>query len=63
MTFAGAALIAVWLGVLLLYANYFSETQRDGGGFVKAAAWASLAAGIALVLGGLASLLRRSAVR
>jgi hypothetical protein len=45
---SGAVLIVGWLGGLLLYVNYFSETERGGGDLVKAGAWVSLAFGIAV---------------
>ena len=55
----GAALVAAWLAGLLLYVNYFSETERDGGGLVKAAAWASLALGLVLIAAGVVASMRR----
>jgi hypothetical protein len=45
---SASILIAGWLGGLLVYVNYFSETDRTGGDLVKAAAWISFVLGTAL---------------
>ena len=56
----GLALIAAWLAGLLLYVNYFSETDRAGGELVKVVAWASLPIGIAVVVAGAFRMFRTS---
>lgn len=63
LVIAGALLVLVWLGALLLYVNDFSETDRAGGGIVKAAASLALAAGVALGSAGVLALVRRPASR
>jgi hypothetical protein len=56
---AGGLLLLLGLVGLLLYVNYFGEADRTGGDVVKAEAWLSFAAGVALVLAGVVARGRR----
>jgi hypothetical protein len=58
---AGAFLVLLGVAGFLLYVNYFGETDRTGGDVVKAAAWLSFAAGVALLLAGAVARARRPA--
>ena len=46
----GLLLIAWWGAGLLVYVNYFSETERAGGNALKASAWLALPLGVMLLL-------------
>jgi hypothetical protein len=48
-----------WIGGVLAYANWFSETGRAGGGLVKGGMWASAFVGLAATVGFGLSIWRR----
>jgi hypothetical protein len=59
LLFALAGLLG-WVGGVLAYVNWFSESGRAGGDAVKAAMWASAAVGLLALVGFGASLRRGS---